>query len=128
MEDRLLPKGLLYETGDMGPFVQSSSVGHSMTRTRTVLRPRPRARALFAVPVCPAGRARPTTPLGHGSAAVGVAALVRVWQVFPFQFSTEPLVWALVARSVLGFALVAGVVAIVVQLVRLPHAVTDREH
>ncbi|MDI6105866.1 hypothetical protein QLQ12_45575 [Actinoplanes sp. NEAU-A12] len=57
-----------------------------------------------------------------------MAALVRVWQVFPFQFSTEPLVWALVARSVLGFALVAGVVAIVVQLVRLPHAVTDREH
>jgi hypothetical protein len=57
------------------------------------------------------------------STAIGAAALVRIWQVFPFQFSTEPVDWAVVARVVLVVAFVGSLIGIVVALVRMLHAV-----
>lgn len=50
---------------------------------------------------------------------VGVAALVRLWQVFPFAFAQGGFDWDLLARWVLGVGVFGSVVGIVVSLVRL---------
>jgi hypothetical protein len=61
------------------------------------------------------------------STAVGAAALVRIWQVFPFEFATEPVDWVAAARVVLVVAFVGSLIGIVVALVRTVHAVATRD-
>jgi predicted membrane protein len=51
------------------------------------------------------------------STSVGLAALLRIWQVFPFDFSGSSFDWALVTRVLLGVAIGGSVIAIVVALV-----------
>lgn len=50
--------------------------------------------------------------------AVGLAAAVRVWQVFPFAF-TSTFDWELVVRILLAVAIGGSIIGIVVQLVTL---------
>ena len=54
--------------------------------------------------------------------SVGLASLVRIWQVFPFEFDTSSVPWDLVARWVLGIGIFGCVVAIIVALVRFVRA------
>lgn len=49
--------------------------------------------------------------------AVGLVALVRIWQVFPFDFGTTTFDWALVVRVVLVVAIVGSGIGIVAALV-----------
>jgi hypothetical protein len=48
--------------------------------------------------------------------SVGLAALVRIWQVFPLDFGDSSFDWALVAHVLLGVALVGSVIGILVGL------------
>jgi hypothetical protein len=58
--------------------------------------------------------------LGDGlQNAVGLAALVRLWQVFPFAFAQGGFDWDLLARWVIGVGMFGSCVGIVVALVRL---------
>lgn len=49
--------------------------------------------------------------------AVGIAALVRMWQVFPFDFSGSSFDWALVVRVAMGVAIGGSAIALVVAFV-----------
>lgn len=49
--------------------------------------------------------------------AVGLAALVRVWQVFPFDFGDSSFDWPLAVHILLGVAIVGSVIGIVAGLV-----------
>lgn len=66
---------------------------------------------------------------GVVTTAIGLAALIRIWQVFPFDF-TDSLDWAMVARVVLVVAIGGSAIGIVVQFVSmlraLAHPRTDR--
>jgi hypothetical protein len=53
---------------------------------------------------------------------VGIAALVRIWQVFPFDFGDSSFDWELLARWVLGVGIAGSGVAILVGLVALVRA------
>jgi hypothetical protein len=53
------------------------------------------------------------------TAMVGLAALARVWEVFPFDFSAYSFDWALLVRLVLGVAIVGSVIGVIVNLVNL---------
>jgi hypothetical protein len=58
--------------------------------------------------------------LGDGlQNVVGLAALVRLWQVFPFAFGQGGFDWDLLARWVIGVGMFGSSVGIVVALVRL---------
>jgi hypothetical protein len=48
--------------------------------------------------------------------AVGLAAMVQVWIVFPFEFSPATP-WTLLARTVIALAIAGSAIAIVVQFV-----------
>ncbi|HVB43344.1 MAG TPA: hypothetical protein VNF47_11655 [Streptosporangiaceae bacterium] len=52
------------------------------------------------------------------TAAIGLAAAIRIWQVFPFDFHGSTA-WSVVVRTVLVLAMVGSAIAIVVQLVSL---------
>ena len=49
--------------------------------------------------------------------AVGIAALVRMWQIFPFDFSGSSFDWALVVRVAMGVAIGGSAIALVVAFV-----------
>jgi hypothetical protein len=49
--------------------------------------------------------------------AVGIAALVRMWEVFPFDFSGSSFDWALVMRVAMGVAIGGSAIALVVAFV-----------
>jgi hypothetical protein len=51
---------------------------------------------------------------------VGLAALVRLWQVFPFAFDSDGVPWSTVVRWVLAVGMVGSVIAVIVNLVRVP--------
>ena len=53
---------------------------------------------------------------------VGLVAVVRVWQVFPFTFGDATFDWELVARWALAIGFLGSVIAIAVALVSLVHA------
>jgi len=58
---------------------------------------------------------------------VGLAALLRIWQVFPFDFgTTSTLDWELVTRVLLGVGIVGSGIAIVIALVSFVRAVTGK--
>jgi hypothetical protein len=48
--------------------------------------------------------------------SVGLAAMVQLWTVFPFEFDpAEP--WTILARIVIGLAIAGSVIAIIVQFI-----------
>lgn len=51
--------------------------------------------------------------------AIGLAVLVRIWQVFPFDFPDASFDWALLVRVLLVIAMVGSAIGIVVQFVTL---------
>lgn len=57
------------------------------------------------------------------TSAIGLAALVRLWEVFPFDFGGSNVDWVLVTRVVLAVAIAGCVVGIIVQIVTLVRAV-----
>ncbi|MEV4703002.1 hypothetical protein [Actinoplanes sp. NPDC049316] len=56
--------------------------------------------------------------------SVGIAVLVRVWQVFPFDFGDTTVNWATVVRVLLVLGIAGSIVALVVQVVALFRAMT----
>lgn len=50
---------------------------------------------------------------------VGIVAMVRLWQVFPFDFDAGTLDWALVARILLAVGIIGSVIGVLVALVAL---------
>jgi hypothetical protein len=58
--------------------------------------------------------------------AVGLAVLVRLWQVFPFTF-TGSIDWSLVARVTLIVAIASSIVGIVVNLVTFLSSAAHRK-
>ena len=51
---------------------------------------------------------------------VGLYALIRIWQVFPFDFADESTVpWALIARTVLVVSIIGTIIGIIGALVRV---------
>ncbi|MBF6177258.1 Uncharacterised protein [Nocardia otitidiscaviarum] len=54
---------------------------------------------------------------------IGLAATIRVWQVFPFDFGSATFDWALVFRILLAIAIAGAVVGMIVQLFTFLRAV-----
>jgi hypothetical protein len=54
-----------------------------------------------------------------GVLAIGMAASIRTWQFFPFDFSSYLFPWDEMTRVLLGLAIFGSFVAIVVELVKL---------
>lgn len=51
--------------------------------------------------------------------SIGIAAMTRIWQVFPFDFSAYSFNWEVVARILLGLGIAGSAIAIIVALVTL---------
>lgn len=49
--------------------------------------------------------------------AIGLAALVKLWQVFPFAFDDEGTPWHLITRWVLAIAMAGSAIGIITNLV-----------
>jgi hypothetical protein len=60
------------------------------------------------------------------STAVGLAVLMRFWQVFPFDFTAAPFDWALLVRGLLVLAIAGCLIGLVVQFVTLIRALLVR--
>lgn len=58
---------------------------------------------------------------------IGLAALVRIWQVFPFDFRDASFNWALLVRVVLVVALVGAAIGVVAQVISLVRAAFPRQ-
>jgi hypothetical protein len=56
---------------------------------------------------------------------VGLAAVVRVWQVFPFDFGSSPVPWDTVTRVFLVIGIVGSTIGLVVAFVRLVTSVVQ---
>lgn len=55
---------------------------------------------------------------------VGLAALVRIWQVFPFDLDSSGFDWPLAVRILLGIAIVGSVIGILAGLTTFVRIVT----
>lgn len=63
---------------------------------------------------------RRTTAFGGlVTSAIGLAAMVRIWQVFPFDFTGYSFNWPLLIRVVLMIGIVGSAIAILVDLANL---------
>lgn len=51
--------------------------------------------------------------------SIGIAAMTRIWQVFPFDFMAYSFNWEVVARILLGLGIAGSAIAIIVALVTL---------
>lgn len=51
--------------------------------------------------------------------AIGVAAMVALWRVFPFDFGDGGLDWSIVVRVLLAVGIVGGAIGIIANLVSL---------
>jgi hypothetical protein len=51
--------------------------------------------------------------------SIGLAAMVVIWQVFPFDFGETGFDWELVVRIVLGVGIIGSAIAIITHLVSL---------
>lgn len=60
--------------------------------------------------------------------AVGLAAVLQMWQVFPFAFDDGGFDWALAVHVLLGIAIVGSIIGIVAGLVTFFRSVTAPEH
>lgn len=58
--------------------------------------------------------------------AVGIVAMVGLWQVFPFDFSGSAFDWTLVARILLGVGIVGSVLGILAAMVAFARALASR--
>jgi hypothetical protein len=56
---------------------------------------------------------------------IGLAVLVRVWQVFPFDFAGWSVDWSGLVRVVLGVGIVGSVIGIAVQVASLLRQATN---
>lgn len=59
---------------------------------------------------------------GLVTTGAGLAALVRIWQVFPLDFGTTSFDWAAVARVVLAIGIAGSVLGLIAGLVNLVRA------
>jgi hypothetical protein len=59
--------------------------------------------------------------------SIGVVVLVRLWQVFPFDFSGSTVDWALLLRVVLAVSIAGAAIAIIVQLAVLARSLIGRD-
>ena len=57
---------------------------------------------------------------------IGLAVLVRAWQVFPFDFADSGFDWALLVRAILAVAFFGSIIGIIAQLVILIRSLTGR--
>lgn len=57
---------------------------------------------------------------------IGLAVLVRVWQVFPFDFAQSGFDWALLVRAILAVAFVGSIIGVIAQLVMLVRRLSGR--
>jgi hypothetical protein len=55
---------------------------------------------------------------------IGLAALVRLWQVFPFAFDDGGVPWHEITRWVLAIGMAGSVIGLIVNLVKLARAAT----
>jgi len=55
---------------------------------------------------------------------ISVVALIKIWRVFPFDF-TDGTPWPILARIVLVVAILGSLIAVVVQTVTLAHHALD---
>ena len=58
--------------------------------------------------------------------SIGVAAMVRLWQVWPFDFGTSTVDWDLVARVVVAVGIVGGAIGILAAVVSFVQACLRR--
>lgn len=58
---------------------------------------------------------------------VGLGAMVRLWQVFPFDFGETSFDWALVTRILLVLGIVGGVIGIIAALIALVRSAAQVE-
>lgn len=63
---------------------------------------------------------------GMVTTTIGLLALVRIWQVFPFDFSGSSIDWSLVVRVVLIVAIVGSIIAIIVAFMKFISSVVAR--
>lgn len=54
---------------------------------------------------------------------IGITVLVRLWQIFPFDFGTSAVNWPLFVRIGLAVAIVGAAVGMIVQIVTLGRAI-----
>ena len=54
-----------------------------------------------------------------GLAGISIAATVRIYQVFPFDFSAYEFPWETLTRTILIIAIVGAAISIIVEVVRL---------
>lgn len=54
-----------------------------------------------------------------GILVIGLAAAIRMWQVFPLDFSASSIPWTGIARTLLLLAILGSVVAIISEVVKL---------
>lgn len=59
------------------------------------------------------------------TSGIGLTALLRVWRVFPFDFSAYSVDWGLLTRFVVAAAIVGSVVGMVAQTVSLIRQLAD---
>ncbi|MGW7680154.1 hypothetical protein ACWGID_05405 [Kribbella sp. NPDC054772] len=57
-----------------------------------------------------------------GITGIGLVAVVRVWQVFPFDFGDSSFDWTLLLRIMLAVGFFGSIVALIVQLVSFGRA------
>ena len=57
---------------------------------------------------------------------IGLAVLVRAWQVFPFDFADSGFDWALLVRAILAVAFFGSIIGIIAQLVILIRSLSGR--
>ncbi len=57
---------------------------------------------------------------------IGLLAITRIWQVFPFDFGGGSVDWSLVVRVMLIISIVGSVIAIVVAFVKLVRCLAAR--
>jgi hypothetical protein len=55
---------------------------------------------------------------------IGLSALVRLWQVFPFAFDDGGVPWHEITRSVLAIGMAGSVIGLIVNAVKLARAAT----
>lgn len=58
--------------------------------------------------------------------AIGIVAMVAIWQVFPFDFGDASFDWALLFRWVLGVGIAGSAIGIVVNVVSLVSGTRSR--
>lgn len=59
--------------------------------------------------------------------SVGLAATLRIWAVFPFNFDSSSIDWPLILRVLLALGIGGSIIGLIAQLVALVRTLTGRE-